>query len=143
MAACDARSLSTTRNASAWRSESLVVEELLAVLEKGGPLGLAVICMAVAGYIYRSKETLRDEHIKEIGTLNRDHAAEIARLNDKRLEDIKAVLSALGTFDTGRASINESVERLSDALAAHSATLSELRDKIVELWHRGQQRGVA
>lgn len=119
------------------------MEELLAVLEKGGPLGLAAICMVVAGYIYRSKETLRDAHIQELGTINREHAAEIARLNDKRLEDIKAVLVALGTFDTGRATINESIERLSETIASHSATISELRDKVVELWHRGQQRGTA
>jgi hypothetical protein len=114
------------------------VEELLTVLKDGGPLGLAAICMIAAAYIYRSKETLRDEYVKEVGTINREHATEVARLNDKRLEDIRAVLAAIGNFDLGRAAIVDAVEGATDAITQNSRVLLELKDKVLEISY---QRG--
>jgi hypothetical protein len=103
-----------------------MLEQLLAALKDGGPFGLAAICMAVAAFLYHSKEQLRDEHAKALETLNKEHAAEVARLNDKRIEDMRAVINAVGTFDSGRAAIVDSLEVV-------SATLTTLKEKILEL----------
>lgn len=123
------------------------LEAVFAVLRDGGALGLATVLVLVVGYLYRRTEERIEALLDTIETLRKEHAAEVARLNEKRIEDVRSALGALGDFSAGRAAIVDAIERCSDAIETHSGAIAEmrgshskavyeLRDKIVEIYHR-------